>query len=170
MTSESWRSILLRRLGWSLGASSLWTWGLLLLRLPRDGWQPLDVWFSYGLSFLMTAVYVYLGLLIYATVRAEGRQKDGDAAKPADPAVIRSLGRIRKPVSVIGVIGLLVAVASIGGWLLWRFPGPQAMQGTSASILLAFMIFGVAVIATFIAHGASASGVGRGDERSRAGD
>jgi len=155
MTAGGWRSTLLRRLGWSLGAASLWTWGLLLLRLPRDGWQPLEVWFGYSLSFFMTSVYVYLGLLIYATVRAEGRQLHPDRAEGTEPVVIRALGRARGPVALIGVVGLLAAVVSLVGWLLWRYPGPQAVSGTYASILLACMILTVTVIATYIARGAS---------------
>jgi hypothetical protein len=152
MRTETWRASLSRRAGWSLGAASVWTWGLLLLRMVRDGWQPLEVWFGYSLSFFMTTVYVYLGLLIWATVRAEGRRPE--EAPLEEPRLIRALARARRPLALVGVAGLVAAVGSLAGWLALRYPGPQAVPGTQASVLLGLMILGVAVIATLIARGA----------------
>jgi hypothetical protein len=128
-----------------LGAAALWTWGLLLVRLLRDGLQPLEVWFGYSLSFLMTAVYVYLGLLIYSTIRAEsGARGSGRFG--------RWLERVHRPLSLLGLVGGLVAVASLVGWLVLRYPGPQAVPGTVASVALAAMILAVAAIGTGIAR------------------
>ena len=149
MSAASWRQTLLRRLAWSLGAASLWTWGLLLLRMVRDGLQPLEVWFSYGLAFFMTAVYVYLGLLIYATVRAEGGAAP-EAARP-DPARAE---RLRRPAAVLGTLGAALALASVIGWLALRYPGPQAVPGTIANVILVLMILGVVIVSTLIARGA----------------
>jgi hypothetical protein len=152
VTAGGWRSTLLRRLGWSLGAATVWVWGLLLIRMVRDGWQPLEVWFGYSLSFFMTAVYAYFGLLIWATVRAEGRRPD--AAEAGEPRLVRRLATLRRPLSVAGLVGLAVAVGSLVGWLALRYPGPQAAAGTQASVLLALMIVGVTAVATLLARGA----------------
>ena len=138
---------LLPRVGWSLSAASVWTWGLLLLRMVRDGWQPLEVWFSYSLSFLMTAVYVYLGLLIYATVRRESGQSPA-TLKPA-------LAAARRPIMGLGLVGLAVAAISLVAWLVFRFPsGPDVARGAVASVVLALMILGVVAACTRIAAGA----------------
>lgn len=159
----SWRRSFFRRLAWSLGAASLWTWGLLLLRMIRDGLQPLEVWFGYSLSFFMTAVYVYLGLLIYATFRAERGAASANDDQPGGKAVGKSespqrsiarLDRAYRPVSVVGLIGLAAALVSLVGWLLLRYPGPQAIPGTYASAVLVLMILGVAAVSTLIARGA----------------
>ena len=150
MSATAWRQALLHRLGWSLAAASVWTWGLLLLRMLRDGFQPLEVWFSYGLSFFMTAVYVYLGLLIYATVRAEG---SGGQAVEVGSRWDR-LARFRRPAAVVGVIGAAVALISLVGWLALRYPGPQAIPGTVSSAILALMVLAVVAISTLIARGA----------------
>jgi hypothetical protein len=157
MSGESWRAVLVRRLGWSLGAATLWVWGLLGIRMLRDGWQPLEVWFGYGLSFLMTSVYVYIGMLIYATWRAErptssGNEPSDGETPPAAPA--GRAERLRRPLAVLGVLGLVAALGSIGGWLALRYPGPQAVPGTYASGVLVAMILGVAVVSTLIARGA----------------
>ena len=159
----SWRGRLLRRLAWSLGVASLWTWGLLLLRMIRDGLQPLEVWFGYSLSFFMTAVYVYLGLLIYATLRAERGAAAGKSDRPdseatgesgsGEPSTAR-LARAYRPISVVGLIGLVIGLVSLVAWLLLRYPGPQAIPGTSASAVLVLMILGVAAVSTLIARGA----------------
>jgi hypothetical protein len=159
---ETWRSLLLRRLGWSLGAASLWTWGLLGLRMLRDGPQPLEVWFSYSLSFFMTAVYVYLGLLVYATLLAErrgdvgtGRVGDGETGRLRPPvAASPRLATMYRPVSAVGLVGLAVAVVSLAAWLLLRYPGPEAIPGTYGSVVLALMVLAVVVIGTVIARGA----------------
>lgn len=151
MSRPSWRTRLLHRLGWSLGAATLWTWGLLLLRMLRDGLQPLEVWFGYGLSFLMTAVYVYMGILIWTTIRAEGPSPSPSAPAPGNPRTTTRLAHARAPFAVAGVLGLITAVVSIVAWLALRYPGPQAVSGTSASVILALMILGVAIISTLIA-------------------
>jgi hypothetical protein len=158
----SWRRSFFRRLAWSLGGASLWTWGLLLLRMIRDGLQPLEVWFGYSLSFFMTAVYVYLGLLIYATFRAERGAACANEGRPGGQAVGKSesppstacLDRAYRPVSVVGLIGLAAALVSLVAWLLLRYPGPQAIPGTYASAVLVLMILGVAAVSTLIARGA----------------
>lgn len=146
----SWRGAVLRRVGWSLGASTAWTWGLLLLRMVRDGLQPLEVWFGYGLSFFMTAVYVYLGLTIVATLRTEGRA--GPTRAPADQS--GRMERLRRPAAAAGAVGALVAALSVVLWLALRFPGPQAVSGTVASVILALMVLAVVAISTLIARGA----------------
>jgi hypothetical protein len=158
---QTWRSRLLRRLGWSLGAASLWTWGLLGLRMLRDGPQPLEVWFSYSLSFFMTAVYVYFGLLVYATLLAErhrdagtGRVGDGETGRQGDGETGRRLATMYRPVSAFGLVGLAVAVVSLAAWLLLRYPGPEAIPGTYGSVVLALMVLAVVVIGTVIARGA----------------
>jgi heme A synthase len=148
----NWRATLLRRIGWSLGLASIWTWGLLGLRMVRDGLLPLEVWFGYSLSFFMTAVYVYFGLLIYATVRAESRRRV--AASPRRSRWAAFAARSRRPVLLVGIAGLAAAVVSLAGWLLLRYPGPQAISGTYASIVLALMVLGVAAVGTLIARGA----------------
>ena len=159
----SWRAGFLRRLAWSLGVASLWTWGLLLLRMIRDGLQPLEVWFGYSLSFFMTAVYVYLGLLVYATLRAERGAASVNDDRPGGEAIGESeaskspparLARAYRPVSAIGLIGFVVALVSLVSWLLLRYPGPQAIPGTYASAVLVLMILGVAAVSTLIARGA----------------
>jgi hypothetical protein len=114
----------------------------------RDGLQPLEVWFGYSLSFSMTAVYVYLGLLIYSTVRAESGAEGPDRFG-------RWLGRAHRPLSMVGLLGSAVAVASLVGWLALRFPGPQAASGTVASLVLVTMILVVAAISTVIARDAT---------------
>lgn len=141
-------------IGWSLGTASLWTWGLLGLRMLRDGPQPLEVWFSYSLSFLMTAVYVYLALLIYSTLRAErgvGAETLADAAPGRFELFLSRTGR---PLSLMGLAGLAVAVVSLVGWLTLRYPGPRAVPGTYASVVLAIMVLGVVLVSTLIARGA----------------
>ena len=153
MSPPGWRAVLLRRLGWSLALASIWTWGLLLLRMLRDGWQPLEVWYGYSLAFLMTAVYAYMGLLIWDTLRVEGRRA-APLASPASEAGGGRLARWRRPAAVVGWLGLVVAVASLAGWLLLRYPGPAAAAGTGASILLALMVLAVATLGTLIARGA----------------
>ena len=50
-----------------------------------------------------------------------------------------------------GLVGLGIALASLAGWLLLHYPGPDAISGTFASVVLALMIFGVAVVSTLIA-------------------
>jgi hypothetical protein len=163
---HSWRSRLVRRLGWSFGAASLWIWGLLLLRMLREGLQPLDVWFSYSLSFFTTAVYVYLGLLIYASVVAEAgrrgdaatrRRGEGATAGESPPRCVTLsplLSRVYKPLSVFGVAGLATALVSLIVWVVLRYPGPQAVSGTYGSLLLALMVLGVAAVGTLTARGA----------------
>jgi hypothetical protein len=147
----SWRGAVFRRLGWGLAAATAWTWGLLLIRMLRDGLQPLEVWFSYGLSFWMTAVYVYLGLTILATFRRE--RGDAESSRPVPEDGSRS-ERLRRPATVAGVAGALLATVSIAMWLALRFPGPQAVSGTIASGILALMVLGVVAISTLIARGA----------------
>lgn len=147
----SWGRAIRRRLGWSLAASTAWTWGLLLVRMIRDGLQPLEVWFSYGLSFSMTAVYVYLGLTIVATVRAER----GEAVSaPEQPPGGSWPERLRRPAAVVGVVGALAALVSVALWLALRYPGPPAVPGTIASVVLALMVLAVVAISTLIARGA----------------
>lgn len=137
-----------RRLGWSLGAASLWTWGLLGVRMVRDGLQPLEVWFGYSLSFFMTAVYVYMALLIWSTLRAEGGlPQDGLGS-----AWARRATRLWRPLALLGAGGLVVALAALAGWLALRYPGLQAASGTVASVLLAVMIFAVAALSTVLAR------------------
>jgi hypothetical protein len=170
VSSAGWRAILVRRLGWSFAAATLWTWGLLGLRMLRDGLQPLEVWFSYSLSFFMTAVYVYLGLLIYATIQAEagGRGEAGTRGR-GDPetggragaetggrweALRLRVARAYRPLSALGLLGLAIALTSLVSWLLLRYPGPQAVSGTYGSVVLALMILGVAVVSTYIARSA----------------
>lgn len=143
------RAALLRRLGWSLGAASLWTWGLLGVRMLRDGLQPLEVWFGYSLSFFMTAVYVYMGLLIAATLQAEGGLPRGGLFGPTWAA---RAARLWRPLALLGVVGLALALGSLGGWLALRYPGPQAASGTIASVILALMVFAVAALSTFLAR------------------
>jgi hypothetical protein len=147
---HDWRGLLARRVGWSLAAASLWVWGLLLFRMLRDGWQPLEVWFSYGLSFLMTAVYVYLGLLIYRAARVERWLEHRETPLPRMGAAARRLSAWQRPAAWLGLVGLATALGSIGAWLALRFPGPQAVSGTYASALLALMVLGVAAVATLI--------------------
>lgn len=141
MSGATWRGLLFERGRWSLGLAAIWTWGLFLARLPRDGLLPLEVWFSYGLSFLMTAVYVYLGLLIYGALRGW--------EVPAGLA--RTAARARRPVMLLGWAGLAVALGSIGGWLALRYPGPAAVPGTISSVVLALMILGVVAVSTVLA-------------------
>ena len=151
MKRATWLGRLADRLGWSLGAAALWTWGLLALRSVRDGLPSLEVWFSYSLSFLMTAVYVYLGLLIVSTFRAEG------PAGPAEPGRLERLAaRWQRPTALLGAVGLVVALVSIVSWLLLRFPGPEASSGTVASLVLAAMVAAVVAVATWLARGAEA--------------
>ena len=147
---SGWQALLAQRIGWSLAAASLWVWGLLLIRMLRDGWQPLEVWFSYGLSFLMTAVYVYLGLLIYRAARIERWLEVRDGPLPGPGALAHRLAAWERPASWLGLIGLVAALGSIAAWLALRYPGPQALPGTYASFLLAAMILGVAAVATLI--------------------
>ena len=115
------------------------------MRMLRDGLQPLEVWFGYSLSFLMTSVYVYLGLLIYSTIRSE-------SGAPGPGRFGRWLQRVHRPLSMLGLVGGVVAVASLAGWLALRYPGPQAVSGTVASVALAAMILAVAAISTGIAR------------------
>ena len=136
-----------RRLGPSLGVAALWTWGLLLVRMLRDGWQPLEVWFSYSLSFGMTAVYAYIGLLIWETFSWEG----GGSAPKAWSGRLR---RLAGPLTWLGLAGALVAVVAVVGWLLLRDPGEEALPGTISSVVLVLMILGVTALCTFIARGA----------------
>lgn len=150
---RSWKQRLADRLGWSLGAAAIWTWGLLGLRSLRDGLAPLEVWFSYGLSFLMTAVYVYLGLLIVAALRAEG---GGRLEEPGRAG--RVVGRWSRPVALLGVGGLVASLASIVGWLLLRYPGPEAATGTVASLVLTAMVAAVAIVATWLTRAAEPRG------------
>lgn len=164
MTRASWRGALFRRIGWSLGLASIWTWGLLALRMVRDGLLPLEVWFGYSLSFFMAAVYVYFGFLIYATIRAERGRGDAETRGEGEPPLpLGDVGegrwgafasRTRRPVMLVGMGGLGIGVVSLAGWLLLRYPGPQAQSGTFASIVLALMVLGVAAVGTFIARGA----------------
>ena len=86
----------------------------------RDGWQPLEVWFSYSLSFAMTAVYVYIGLLIWETLSRESNGR-------APLAWSGRLRRLARPLTLLGLVGSLVAAVSLAGWLLLRYPGPQAL-------------------------------------------
>jgi hypothetical protein len=146
-------SKLARRLGWSFGAASLWTWGLLVPRMVRDGPLPLEVWFSYGLSFLMTSTYVYFGLLIVAVFRVESAAADSRAA--ATDGLSGQASRLKaawRPVSLIGLAGLALALGSIGAWIFLRYPGQQAVPGTMASVVLALMILGVSVVGTLLAR------------------
>jgi hypothetical protein len=113
----------------------------------RDGLQPLEVWFGYSLSFLMTTVYVYLGLLIYSTICYE-------AGTGTPGRFDRWLDRASRPLSLAGVLGTAVAIGSLAGWLVLRFPGPKAMSGTFASVVLAVMILVVITISTAIARDA----------------
>jgi hypothetical protein len=145
---SGFRARLIDRLGWSFGLAALWTWGLLGLRALRDGLPPLEVWFSYGLSFLMTTVYVYLGLLIVQTFRAE---RGGPESGP--PSGKHRLSGLRRPIQVLGLAGLVLALVSVGAWLVLRHPGPAAYPGTVASFLLAGLILGVVVLATWLAWG-----------------
>ena len=154
MTPPSWRQTLLRRVGWSFAASTLWTWGLLLIRMLRDGWQPLEVWFSYSLSFFMTAVYAYLGLTIAATIRAEGGQSPTEGSSGEAGRAGRVLARYRRPAAALGVLGALTALISLVLWLALRYPGPQALPGTVASALLAAMVLAVVAVSTLVARGA----------------
>jgi hypothetical protein len=156
--SEKRRTTLIRRIGWSLGAASLWTWGLFAIRMVRDGLQPLEVWFGYGLSFYMTAVYAYMGMLIYATLRDEAPPFAQTLATLEERAA--PLGRLRRPIALIGVIGLVIATVSVIAWLVLRYPGARAVSGTYGSVILAAMILGVAVVATLIANGARTSNRG----------
>jgi hypothetical protein len=108
----------------------------------------LEVWFGYGLSFLMTAVYVYLALLIVATWRAERGAAEADAELGG-----RRLSGLRRAVQTIGWLGLILAAGSVGAWLALRYPGPPAYSGTVASLALAGLILAVAAVATWIAWG-----------------
>lgn len=149
-----WRRALVARIGLSLGIAALWVWGLLLVRMLRDGLLPLEVWFGYSLSFLMTAAFVYMGLLIFAVFRQEGRAADAPAGSAPAPDRPSRLARLRRPVELAGLVGLVVALGSLVLWLALRYPGPQAVSGTIASVVLALMVLGVLVISTLIARGA----------------
>lgn len=154
----SWRAGLVRQVGWSLGAASLWTWGLLAVRMLRDGLLPLEVWFGYSFSFFMTAVYVYMGLLIYATIRTESRrtQPAAPTAEGHEPTPCSAgwPARLYPAAGALGLAGLAVALTSLVGWLVLKYPGPQAASGTVGSLILALMILAVVGIATVIARGA----------------
>ncbi|MCC7107061.1 MAG: hypothetical protein IT307_18170 [Chloroflexi bacterium] len=141
-----------RRLGLSLGLASIWVWGLLLIRMARDGLLPLEVWFGYGLSFLQTAVYAYLGILILALWRHEGSTGEGTAPPVADKP--DRLRRFRPALNAIGLIGLATSLVSIAAWLLLRYPGPQAVPGTIASGVLVLMILAVVALSTYLARDA----------------
>jgi hypothetical protein len=118
----------------------------MLPRLIREGWQPIEVWFSYSLSFGMTAVYAYIGLLIWDTLRRES----GSAPWVPGPR----LARLARPLNVVGLVGAAGSILAIAIWLLFRYPGPAAIPGTIGSVLLVVMILGVTLVCSFIARGA----------------
>jgi hypothetical protein len=136
--------------------------------MVRDGLLPLEVWFGYGLSFLMTAVFAYLGLLIWATLRHERQGQGLDRAQAQRAAAVdaphltgavtRSSAarrrRTERVLTLLGVAGLVASLTAIGLWLLLRYPGPAAVPGTIGSLVLAAMILGVVVVATVVARGA----------------
>ena len=73
--------------------------------------------FSYSLSFGMTAVYAYIGLLIWETFSREGKRERSESLErsPASPG---------PPVDLAWTGRALVAVVALVGWLLLRYPVP----------------------------------------------